>query len=116
MNERFLKLVEHLTVERSNRIAGMAISKRIEDGMERRHKEMHLREQLKAIKAELGEGEEQPGTSGNGALLERLSRAPLPPEAREAAEREMERLRGTPSLSAEHGVIRHYLEWLADLT
>jgi ATP-dependent Lon protease len=115
LKERFLKLVEYLTIERSNRIAGRAISKRIEDGMERRQKEMHLREQLKAIKAELGEGEEQQGPFSNQALFDRLAGMALPPEVRAACDREIQHLKGTPPMSAEHGVMRHYLEWIADL-
>ncbi|MDR2338879.1 MAG: endopeptidase La [Deltaproteobacteria bacterium] len=114
LKERYLKLIEYLTIERSNRIAGRAISKRIEDGMERRQKEMHLREQLKAIKAELGESEDQ-GAHGNQALFERLASMNLPKDARDAADREMERLKGTSPMTAEHGVMRHYLEWIADL-
>ncbi|MDR2613118.1 MAG: endopeptidase La [Deltaproteobacteria bacterium] len=114
IKHRYLKLLEHLTIEVSNRKAGQAISRRIEQGLDRRQKEFHLREQLKAIKAELGEDE----GSESGQLRDlcrRLASLPLPEEARAAADREIERLETTPPLSAELGVIRGYLEWLADL-
>jgi ATP-dependent Lon protease len=115
LKDRYMKLVEYLTIERSNRIAGRAISKRIEAGMERRQKEMHLREQLKAIKAELGEGDEHDGPFANKVLFEKLASLSLPPEVREACDREIERLKGSQPLSAEYGQIRNYLEWIADL-
>ncbi|MDR1165871.1 MAG: endopeptidase La [Deltaproteobacteria bacterium] len=114
LKHRYLKLLEHLTIEVSNRQAGRAISQRIEAGLDRRQKELHLREQLKAIKAELGESEEL-DPQGHRALQERLAALPLPEDARATADREMERLNGTPQQSAEYGVIRHYLEWVADL-
>ncbi|MDR2198969.1 MAG: endopeptidase La [Deltaproteobacteria bacterium] len=114
LKERYLKLLEHLTLERSTRAAGRAISKRVEDGMQRRQKEMLLREQLKAIKAELGENEEQ-NPAGDKVLIEKINGMALPAEARAAADREIERLKANPPMSAEHGVIRHYLEWIADL-
>ncbi|MDR2352099.1 MAG: endopeptidase La [Deltaproteobacteria bacterium] len=114
IKHRYLKLLEHLTIEVSNRKAGQAISQRIEAGLDRRQKELHLREQLKAIKAELGESDNY-DSSGGKQLFDTLNALPLPEEARAATDREIERLRNTPQQSAEHGVIRHYLEWIADL-
>ncbi|MDR1040619.1 MAG: endopeptidase La [Deltaproteobacteria bacterium] len=114
LKHRYLKLLEHLTIEVSNRKAGQAISRRIEQGLDRRQKELHLREQLKAIKAELGEDE-----GGDSELLRdlyrRLRALELPEAVRLATDREMDRLNTTPPQSAEYGVIRGYLEWIADL-
>jgi ATP-dependent Lon protease len=115
IKDRYLKLVEFLTIERSNRIAGRAISKRIEAGMERRQKEMHLREQLKAIKAELGENDVEDGPFGNKALFDRLETLNLPEEVKLVSSREIERLKAAQPSSAEYGLIRNYLEWIADL-
>ncbi|MDR1314044.1 MAG: endopeptidase La [Deltaproteobacteria bacterium] len=114
LKHRYMKLLEHLTIEVSNRKAGEAISRRIEEGLERRQKEQLLREQLKAIKAELGEDGDVESRQ-LGCLFEKIRSLKLPEEARLAAAREMERLESTPALSAEYGVIRSYLEWIADL-
>ena len=81
--------------------------------MERTQKEFYLREQMKAIQTELGDKD------GKGIeiaeLLEQLERAGLPDGAKEAAEREIERYEKIPSLSAESGIIRNYIEWLVTL-
>ena len=72
-----------------------------------------LREQLRKIRAELGESDEQ-GSEGD-ELIERLEKAELPSEAREVAEREVNRLAGMPTHSPERSVARTYVEWLLDL-
>ncbi len=72
-----------------------------------------LREQLRKIRAELGENDEQ-GSEGD-ELIERLEKADLPSEAREVAEREVNRLAGMPTHSPERSVARTYVEWLLDL-
>ena len=72
-----------------------------------------LREQLRKIRSELGENDEQ-GTESD-ELRDRLEKADLPPEAREVAEREVGRISGMPSHSPERSVARTYVEWLLDL-
>ncbi len=72
-----------------------------------------LRQQLRAIQKELGEGGE--AEDALARLEERLDAADLPPEAREVADRELGRLRGIGNGSPESHVIRTYLEWLADM-
>jgi ATP-dependent Lon protease len=72
-----------------------------------------LREQLRKIRSELGENDEQ-GTESD-ELRDRLEKADLPPEAREVAEREVGRIAGMPSHSPERSVARTYVEWLLDL-
>ncbi len=74
-------------------------------------REAILREQLRAIKKELGD-EEEDGTS---SLRRRIDEAGLPEEARKVAERELARLEGMNQMQAEHGVIRNYLELIASL-
>jgi len=75
-------------------------------------REAILREQLKAIQKELGQG----GGPENDVdkLRERLLEAELPEEVRKVAEREMSRLTSQAS-GPEQGVIRNYLEWILDL-
>jgi len=72
-----------------------------------------LRQQLRAIQKELGEGGE--AEDALAKLEERLDAADLPSEAREVADRELGRLRSIGNQSPEAHVIRTYLEWIADM-
>jgi ATP-dependent Lon protease len=81
--------------------------------MEKLQREYFLRQQMKAIQRELGEGEE--GEAELDQLESRLREAGMPPEAEAEAMRELSRLKALPEASAEHGVIRTYLDWLAGL-
>ncbi|MBL8602483.1 MAG: endopeptidase La [Myxococcales bacterium] len=72
-----------------------------------------LREQIKALRKELGE--EGEGEDANSRLRKRIEDADLPDEVRTAAERELRRLEGMPAQNAEGHVLRTWLEWVADL-
>lgn len=80
--------------------------------LEKRQRDFILREQMKAIQRELGEGEITPELS---ELQARLVAAKLPENAKKEADRELQRLSTIPSMSPEYQVARTYLEWLADL-
>ncbi|RMD84536.1 MAG: endopeptidase La [Candidatus Dadabacteria bacterium] len=92
---------------------GQKIQGQVQSELSRNQKEFYLRQQLKAIQRELGEGE------GRGDEIERLRQrieeAGMPEEARKAAESELDRLAIIPPESAEHTVVRTYIEWLVDL-
>src|SRR5207253_3531067 len=82
--------------------------------MEKGQREYFLRQQLKAIQQELGEGD--PEQAEVAELRERLDAlGELPEEVRKAADRELSRLEKLPSAAAEYGVIRTYLEWIITL-
>jgi ATP-dependent Lon protease len=81
--------------------------------MDRTQREYYLREQLKAIKKELGELDEH--TAEIKELKDKIKKAKMPPEAQTAAEKELERLAKIPPASAEYTVARTYLDWLAEL-
>src|SRR5262249_7945340 len=74
----------------------------------------YLREQIKAIQHELGEGEEDAGKQAE-ELRKKIADAKPTEEAMAAAERELKRLAYVPPASAEFSVIVSYLETLAEL-
>ena len=79
----------------------------------KRQREAILREQLSAIRRELGEGDED-GEDDVSRLRKRLKDAELPEDAQKVADRELRRLESVGQ-GPEAGVIRNYLEWIADL-
>ncbi len=92
---------------------GSQIQSEVQSSIDKGQREYFLREQLKAIQAELGEEDEQQAEVNE--LRERIEEAGLPESVQQAAERELSRLEKLPPAAAEHGVIRTYLEWLVDL-
>ncbi len=79
--------------------------------LSKNQREAVLREQLKAIKRELGDD----AAEQTDNLREKIEAADLPDEVRQVAERELRRLDGMNPAQAEANVIRTYLEWIADL-
>jgi ATP-dependent Lon protease len=92
---------------------GTKIQSQVQSEMEHSQREYFLRQQLKAIQEELGEGDEQQAEIAE--LRAQIEEATLPEEADKAARRELERLAKLPSAAAEYGVIRTYLEWILSL-
>jgi ATP-dependent Lon protease len=81
--------------------------------IEKNQREYMLREQLRAIRRELGEDEDERHDVDD--LRARLQEAGLPEQARKAADRELKRLEQMNPAAAEYSVVRTYLEWMADL-
>jgi ATP-dependent Lon protease len=75
-------------------------------------REQILRQQMKSIKEELGEGGEEDEIE---ELREKLRQAQLPEEVQKVAKKQLGRLAGMQAQSAEYNVTRTYLEWLADV-
>ena len=92
---------------------GRKIQTEAQSEMERMQREYYLREQLKAIQRELGEGDEQ--TVEVEEFRRKIAEAGMPEEAEKEAVRELERLSKLPVAAAEYGVIRTYLDWLTSL-
>jgi len=92
---------------------GSRIQSQMESEMQKNQREFFLRQQLKAIQEELGEGDEQQAELAE--LRARIDEAELPEEAHKAASRELSRLEKLPSAAAEYGVIRTYLDWILSL-
>jgi ATP-dependent Lon protease len=89
------------------------IKERVQTEMGRTQRDYMLRQQLEAIRKELGESDD--GEEGIELLRARIEQAGLPEEAMKQATRELERLAQTPTAAAEHSVIRNYLEWMAEV-
>jgi ATP-dependent Lon protease len=89
---------------------GTKIQSQVQSELEKGQREYFLRQQLKAIQDELGEGD--PEQAELQELRERIEQAELPEEVRKAVDRELGRLERLPSASAEYGVIRTYLDWI----
>jgi ATP-dependent Lon protease len=92
---------------------GSRIQSQIRESMDKQQRDFYLRQQLEAIRRELGEGEDRDAALAD--LRERLANAHLPAEAQREADRELARLPGIPTASPENNMVRTYLEWLADL-
>jgi len=91
---------------------GSKIQSEVQDGINKSQREYYLREQMKAIKKELGEEE---GNVEAGELRRRIDEAHLPEEALKVAEKEFKRLSQMNQASAEYTVSRTYLDWILDL-
>jgi ATP-dependent Lon protease len=113
VTRRLRRLSEILARELEVVQLGSKIQSQVESEIDKGQREYFLRQQLKAIQEELGEGDEQQAEVNE--LRQRLEEAGLPEEAKQQAERELGRLEKLPPIAAEYGVIRTYLEWLVDL-
>jgi ATP-dependent Lon protease len=113
VGRRLRRLSEILARELEVIQLGTKIQSQVESEIDKGQREYYLREQLKAIQQELGEGDEQQAEVNE--LRERIEAASLPEHAGKQAERELARLERLPPAAAEYGVIRTYLDWLVEL-
>ncbi|MDR1838878.1 MAG: LON peptidase substrate-binding domain-containing protein, partial [Treponema sp.] len=110
--ERLLAILE--TLEKENEIYGIQknITGKVRKKMEKRHREYILNEQLREINKELGKDK----VEDEYAILEkRIAEKNPPAEVTEKTDKEIKRLKKLQPLSPEAGVLRGYLEWIADL-
>jgi len=110
---RLRRVTELLTRQLESLELSRQIQDQVKAGMDKSQREYYLREQLKAIQQELGEGDER--TQEAEELRRRINETPLPDEVREVALRELGRFSRMPPAAAEYSVVRTYLEWLLDL-
>src|SRR5262249_16683149 len=92
---------------------GSKIQSQGQEEMEKGKREFYLRQQLKAIQDELGEGDAEQAEINE--LRSRFAEMDLPEDVRKAVDREISRLEKLPSAAAEYGVIRTYVDWLVSL-
>ncbi|MGR3294822.1 MAG: endopeptidase La, partial [Candidatus Bathyanammoxibius sp.] len=89
------------------------IQGQVKSELDKGQREYYLRQQLKAIQDELGEGDER--TMEVNELKKKVEEAKLPPEAKKEADRELSRLEKMPPQAAEYTVSRTYLDWLISI-
>jgi ATP-dependent Lon protease len=89
------------------------IHSRVQDEVDKSQREFYLREQMKQIQTELGEGDIF--TRDAVDLKKKVEAAKLPEEAKKVALKEVERLNQMPPMAPEVGIIRTYVDWILDL-
>jgi ATP-dependent Lon protease len=113
VKEKLHKLVTILTREIEVLEIGQKIQNEARSEIEKMQRDYFLREQLKAIQRELGEGDEQAAEVDE--LRQKIEAAKMPEEADKQARHELDRLSRLPTAAAEYGVIRTYLDWMISL-
>ncbi len=113
IRRRLDKLIAALTKEAEVLELGSKIQSQVQSEMSKTQREYYLREQMKAIQKELGEGDER--SQEIGELRQKIEAAGMSEEARKEALRELDRLAKMPPAAAEYTVARTYLDWLVAL-
>ena len=111
--EKLKALVSILIKESEVLELGQKIQNEAREEIDKVQREYFLREQLKAIQKELGEGDEQ--TADIEEFRSKINSSKMSEEAEKLAKRELDRLSRLPTAAAEYGVIRTFLEWLVNL-
>jgi len=111
--DRLTRVLTHINRELEILELGKKIQSQVKSDMDKTQKDYYLREHIKALQKELGEGDDP--TREVDELQFRLEEAELPAHAMKEAERELKRLKRTPPSSPDHQVIRNFLEWLIEL-
>ncbi|KAI8091253.1 ATP-dependent protease La [Gilbertella persicaria] len=123
LKERVAKASEYMTrqLHASTRCIVLKISEQVHSSIEgklsKKQREFYLRQQLEAIKKELGESDTNGGKEEDDIeqLSKKINQTHLSEEASTVAQRELKRLRKLQPASSEYAVARNYLELLADL-
>jgi ATP-dependent Lon protease len=107
------KVTEYLSREVYLLELGKKIQASVQSTIGKNQKEYFLREQINAIRKELGEDDEK--STELKELKTKLAKMKMPEEARKEAEREISRLEKIPVASSEYSVVRTYLDWFSKL-
>jgi ATP-dependent Lon protease len=113
VTERMEKVSQYLAGRIEVLRLSQEIGQRTKAALDERHREVLLREQLAAIRRELGEGDE--GKAEIAELGEAIAKAQMPKEVDDQARKELRRLERMSEASAEYGMVRTYLDWLTEL-
>ncbi len=108
---RLHKLVEWAKTTLADVSLKEKVRNEVQEGMEKRQREFMLRQQMEAIKKQLGEGEGDVVSE----YRRRVEEAGMPEDVRKEVDREIDRFERTSDQSPEHGWIRTYLDWMLEL-
>ncbi|NOQ86296.1 MAG: endopeptidase La [Deltaproteobacteria bacterium] len=111
--ERLEKVNEHLSKELEVSTMQAKIQSQAKDEMTKTQREYFLREQLKAIKAELGDIDEK--TAEISEFSQKIKAAKMPPDVEKEARKQLERLEQMHTDAAEASIVRTYLDWLVEI-
>lgn len=111
--EKLEKVTEYLNREIYLLELGKKIQSNVQSTIGKNQKEYFLREQINAIRKELGEDDER--STEVKSIREKLKKLSVPEEALKEVNRELERLEKLPVASAEYSVVRTYLDWFTKL-
>jgi len=112
-SERIDKLLRELATQIEVLRLSKQIGEQTQETLSGHQREHILREQLRQIQKELGDGDD--GQAEMDELREAIDKAGMSEEAAKQANKELRRLERMPEASAEHGMIRTYLDWLTEL-
>ena len=110
VKERLTRLLPLLRREQEVLSLSSKIQSEVATSISKTQRDFFLREQMRAIQRELGESDAE--GADIKSLKEQITKTPLPPEAKQVAEHELERLQQMPPAAAEYGVARNYLDWI----
>jgi ATP-dependent Lon protease len=113
ISERLDKLLRYLAQQIEVLKLSKQIGEQTQESLSGRQREHILREQLRQIQKELGEGEESQAEITE--LRQAIEKAGMSEEGEKQALKELKRLERMPEASAEHGMVRTYLDWLIEL-
>jgi ATP-dependent Lon protease len=111
------KRLEKISLILANQLEVLELSHKIQgeirQSIDKSQREYYLQEELKAIQAELGQGDRR--TEETTELRQRIANAKMPKKVEAEAVHELDRLSRIPQASPEYSVIRTYLDWVCDL-
>jgi len=113
VRDRLTKILPMLKREHEVLTLSSKIQTEVATSISKTQRDFFLREQLRAIQRELGEGDINAGEMKT--LRDKVEKTPMPEDARKVASQELEKLQQTPPAAAEYSVIRHYLDWIVAL-
>lgn len=113
VKERLTKLLPMLNREHEVLTLSSKIQTDVASSIAKTQRDFFLREQMRAIQRELGEGESN--SNEIKSLREKIEQTPMPAEVKKVAAQELERLQQIQPAAAEYPVARNYIDWIINL-
>jgi ATP-dependent Lon protease len=113
VKDRLTKLLPMLNREHEVLTLSSKIQTDVASSIAKTQRDFFLREQMRAIQRELGEGE--PNSNEIKSLREKIEQTPMPVEVKKVATQELERLQQIQPAAAEYPVTRNYLDWIINV-